>query len=690
MKALLEPAVRLMQRLKLLSKFSLVTLVFIVPLVIVTTMLLNELHRSISLSRSEKTGLAFINQIHRTVDLVSKHRGLQQMFLKGKNNEAREQASLTRQALKDEMIKLASLQDANPAITDPPAFDALIKSWQTIEAQLGGADTNGSYKLHSDFINHLLRYGESVATRSNLSMDPGADSRLLVNLLTQTLPEIKGNVAELTGRGASIIDSGIFEANEDVLLNAKLMLAKHELNRLPVQVDAVYRENPALNKQLDDYKPVVVNTEAFLEKARLEVLNSFNQTSGKQFEKAGSDTIDELNTLSMKSAQLLEHLLSERITRQTFHAAWMVAVILIALALATCLLAGFYASFRRDIDQLEKSVVQAANGDLTGNIQSDGRDEIAHIVNAFGDMTKRLAALIAEVQSGAISISEISRGITLGNADLSARTQQQASSLQQTAASMEELNTTVQHHAEQVVRVNQLSRDASSRALNGGISVAQVVDTMSEITHSSKKIEDIIGVIDSIAFQTNILALNAAVEAARAGENGRGFAVVASEVRTLAQRSALAATEIKDLIHGSLSKVHNGNHLVDQTRINMDAIVADITHVSGIMGDMSAATLEQSGGIGQINTTITQMDHITQKNAALVEQLATDSEKLRDHVIKLSKAISMFKLGTGDEALTQEWISHPSMEVDWDNREKLLVEQPRLTQRKKPRLRYAT
>ena len=287
---------------------------------------------------------------------------------------------------------------------------------------------------------------------------------------------------------------------------------------------------------------------------------------------------------------------------------------------------------------------RVADGDLTARIEVDSRNEFGQLLGALRDMNASLASIVGDVRSGSDTIATASTQIAAGNMDLSGRTEQQASSIEETAASVEELTSTVRQNAENARQANGLAASASDVATRGGAVVAEVVGTMSEINESSRKIVDIIAVIDGIAFQTNILALNAAVEAARAGEQGRGFAVVASEVRNLAQRSAGAAKEIKELITDSVDKVESGSRLVDQAGVTMDEIVQSVRRVADIMGEITAASAEQSAGIEQIHLAISQMDQTTQQNAALVEEAAGAAQSLQDSAAGLAERVSVFKV----------------------------------------------
>jgi len=318
---------------------------------------------------------------------------------------------------------------------------------------------------------------------------------------------------------------------------------------------------------------------------------------------------------------------------------------------------------------------RVAGGDLTGDIVVHSGDESGQLLQALKEMNDSLVKIVGEVRSGTDTIATASGQIASGNLDLSSRTEQQASSLEETASSMEELTSTVKQNADNARQANQLAIAASEVAIKGGDVMAQVVDTMGSINDSAKKIVDIIGVIDGIAFQTNILALNAAVEAARAGEQGRGFAVVAAEVRNLAQRSAQAAKEIKALIGDSVEKAEAGTKLVDQAGATMHAIVDSIKSVTDIMGEITAASQEQTAGIEQIKQAITQMDDVTQQNAALVEEAAAASQSLQDQAGSLAQVVSVFRMN-GTYAAKPIELAHRQAEgagVSYSNHKKRII-----------------
>jgi methyl-accepting chemotaxis protein len=331
-----------------------------------------------------------------------------------------------------------------------------------------------------------------------------------------------------------------------------------------------------------------------------------------------------------------------------FETAKLVAIALIVFGLACGLAIGAWLirAITRSLAQALLIANSVANGDLRQQIKIESNDEIGQLLVALQKMNSGLVGIVSEVRGGTDMIATASGQIAAGNLDLSSRTEEQASSLEETASSMEELTSTVRQNADNARQANSLAATASQVASRGGSVIGQVVETMGEINNSAKKIVDIIGVIDGIAFQTNILALNAAVEAARAGEQGRGFAVVATEVRNLAQRSAAAAKEIKSLIGDSVERVDAGSKLVNEAGTTMHDIVESVRRVTDIMGEISVASQEQTSGIDQINQAITQMDQVTQQNAALVEEASAAAEAMQEQAARLALVVSVFQINS--------------------------------------------
>ncbi len=338
-----------------------------------------------------------------------------------------------------------------------------------------------------------------------------------------------------------------------------------------------------------------------------------------------------------------------------------VLAIALAIGLALAITRSLTLALGAEPAQLNEAARRVADGDL-GLVAGADRAPAGSVMAALGHMQSSLANVVTQVRHASDSIATGSAQIASGNADLSQRTEEQASNLQQTAASMEQMNSTVKNNADTARQATQLATSASVAAQKGGQVVGQVVSTMNDITNSSRKIADIIGVIDGIAFQTNILALNAAVEAARAGEQGRGFAVVASEVRTLAQRSAEAAKEIKSLIGASVERVEAGSRLVGEAGSNMDDIVSQVKRVADLIAEISSATLEQTTGIGQVSEAVTQLDQATQQNAALVEESAAAGDSLKQQAVRLAEVVSVFKLtGGAAHAIKQAHQTRPQV-----------------------------
>ena len=410
----------------------------------------------------------------------------------------------------------------------------------------------------------------------------------------------------------------------------------------------------AIDKSLDEIKQYEAG-----------IVPIFDQIERAQIDGAGGGAYaDRLKTHMEATDQLFSRLATSareqmQEARQGVDAlaATMSGLIGVALVLALAVLIPLtYLSVRsitRSLAQARDLAERIAGGDLSRDTQALNHDEVGQLVTAMGRMQQSLRGLVRQVQDAAGNISTASSEIATGNHDLSQRTEQTAANLEEAASSMEMLTSTVQQSAQASRQASDFASSAAEVAARGGAVVSQVVSTMDQITTSSRKIADITGVIDSIAFQTNILALNAAVEAARAGEQGRGFAVVASEVRSLAQRSAGAAKEIKELIGSSVERVEDGSRLVSQAGQTMTEIVGSVRRVSGIIHEITASAAEQSDNIGHISQSVTQLDQKTQQNAALVEQSTAASESLREQALQLTRAVSQFKLHDGAAASAQ-------------------------------------
>ena len=431
----------------------------------------------------------------------------------------------------------------------------------------------------------------------------------------------------------------------------------------------------ALRKSLADVRQVQAGDAAFvaaidksldeIKQYEAGIVPIFDQIERAQIDGAGGGAYaDRLKTHMEATDQLFSRLATSareqmQEARQGVDtlAATMSGLIGVALVLALAVLIPLtYLSVRsitRSLAQARDLAERIAGGDLSRDTQALNHDEVGQLVTAMGRMQQSLRGLVRQVQDAAGNISTASSEIATGNHDLSQRTEQTAANLEEAASSMEMLTSTVQQSAQASRQASDFASSAAEVAARGGAVVSQVVSTMDQITTSSRKIADITGVIDSIAFQTNILALNAAVEAARAGEQGRGFAVVASEVRSLAQRSAGAAKGIKELIGSSVERVEDGSRFVSQAGQTMTEIVGSVRRVSGIIHEITASAAEQSDNIGHISQSVTQLDQMTQQNAALVEQSTAASESLREQALQLTRAVSQFKLHDGAAASAQ-------------------------------------
>jgi len=482
-------------------------------------------------------------------------------------------------------------------------------------SRLATMDANMGIVIHNNYpktvaANNVERNLNRVARfmRNILIMDKPEDLKKELDRIDESQNGITANLDKLEKSITSEKGKEIFKGVIDV--RAKYLILQEHFIKLATDG----KKNEARDLLLGELRPA--------QQAYFDELGKLLEYQGQLMEEAGKQAAEDyqaarnLMTLLAIAASLLGAGIAFWVTR----------------------------SITRPLQQAVAVASAVAQGDLTQRIEVKSTDETGQLLQALKDMNESLSNIVGDVRGSTDSITTAAKQIAAGNVDLSQRTEEQASSLEETASSMEELTSTVKQNAENAKQANQLAVTASGVAVKGGQVISEVVQTMASISDSSKKIVDIISVIEGIAFQTNILALNAAVEAARAGEQGRGFAVVAGEVRNLAQRSAAAAKEIKTLIGDSVDKVDTGAKLVDQAGSTMSEIVSSVKRVTDIMSEIAAASSEQSAGIEQVNQAVTQMDEVTQQNAALVEEAAAAAESLEEQTRNLLEAVSIFKL----------------------------------------------
>ena len=640
------PGIWLMRRLRLPTKLGLLAAVLLVPLVITSLLLVQRLGADIRFTQSETDGSRSIAALTQVVNIVQTHRGQTHMLLSGVAS-ARAPLAQARAEL-DQAVAATGA-----ALAQRPDF-SLGADWTALQTRLEGlaaterATATESFALHTALVGDLRRFVYTVGERSNLLFDPEPATYFLMDMVVAHTIGWGESLGRIRGMGAGQL--GLPEPQADAVGNLRLQFdnlqADTEDLRFAMDFAARYGQGDLKGE------PALAGTASFLSLAR----RSFDTPGAVQadaFFAAGTQAIGLVNSYQADVLSRLDSLLNQRIEHLQFLRQVAVGATVLGMALLVYLMLAFYLSFVSDFRNVIQVMGQTAAGNLRAHVRVRGSDELAELGTLLERMIGSLSGMVAEVRSNSALVAHAGRSLAVGNRDLADRTEQQAANLEQTAASVQELSGTVHQNAETASDSDAQASKVRDVAESGAASMARAVTSVEVIQKSAQQMNEIIGVIDSLAFQTNILALNAAVEAARAGEQGRGFAVVANEVRTLAQRSAASSKEIRQLIEASSSQVENSVRQIRAVGGNITEIVNGVRGVAANMSLISAASAEQSTGLIEISSAVGQLDEITQRNAQMVERAVQQSNQLEERAAHLSRAVSSFMLqqGTAEEAM---------------------------------------
>mgnify|MGYP006363258139 FL=1 len=638
----------LLNRMNMSQKLTILTVSLLMIAAVPMTMYVKTVIYDLDITKREAAGTGPIIALQKAIQYLQQHRGLSAALLNG-NEALTNRISETQRELSkaidsvDAKLKEANISSKNVSLWSTQKQHILDLQKTVVARQLKAPESTAQ---HTKIVQDLMYLSEEVLIEADLLLDPVNSTYFLMNATMYNAPRLAENIGQMRANGTALLSAGKIDIEAHTKLagifsNVSLFFSDFMRNlERAIQSDAEMKA--ALGSKGNEVKAMIDKT---LHMTNQELLQAKElKMSSTEYFSEYTRTIDSIYDYNFLAANYLVQALQTR-QHDLQHTEYLMVGILATVLTITILFAIFIV---RSITQPMQQAINIANaiasGDLTKRIEVTSTNETGRLLHALKTMNENLIDLIGKVRIGTDQIFTASGEIASGNSNLSQRTEEQASNLEETASSMEELTSTVKQNADNARQANQLAAGATEVAMKGGAVVGQVVQTMNSINDSSKKIVDIISVIDGIAFQTNILALNAAVEAARAGEQGRGFAVVATEVRTLAQRSAAAAKEIKELISDSVAKVENGTQLVDEAGATMDEIVSAVKRVTDIMSEISAASQEQSSGIEQVNQAVTQMDEVTQQNAALVEEATAAAESMQEQAQALTHAINTFKL----------------------------------------------
>jgi methyl-accepting chemotaxis protein len=631
------PGVKLFRQMGFKAKAVVICAVFLIPIVTLGLNFFKANAESIAFSAKERLGVEYARELVPLMALAHAQRNLTIGLAPAGKDATGLQAQTTLQ-----MKKLAAVEARlGEELGTTKLFTALGEAGATL---LPNATGDAAYEAHTRFLDALLALLGQSTDGSNLTLDPDIDSYYVMDAALFRNPQMIELAERMRGSGATVLAAGSARPEQLAVLNESAPVFAYHLDNLKVGLAKSIANNAELAPQLRE-KEALDKIGGFIAMTRSSLLGAAGPKGDRAALIAASEQAIALqHELSDRMLTALDGLIVKRIGGMQAQRNLAAAVVVLALALGAYLFYSFFLVTHGGLREVQKHLEAMTAGDLTTRPNPWGKDEAAALMGSLSDMQKSLRNIVSRVRGSSESIVHASTEIAAASMDLSARTEQTAANLEESASSMEQISSTVKNTADNSVQASNVAEGNAKVAVRGGKVIAEVVSTMREINASSQRISEIIGTIDGIAFQTNILALNAAVEAARAGEQGRGFAVVAAEVRSLAQRSAQAAKEIKTLITTSVEKVDSGTRVVQGAGDTMTELVSNAQRMRSLLAEISTASSEQSSGVTQVGEAVQELDKMTQQNAALVEQTAAAASSLRDQAVDLAGEVARFKL----------------------------------------------
>ncbi|MDJ0474313.1 methyl-accepting chemotaxis protein [Pantoea eucalypti] len=639
---------KILNNISLTAKFAILGLFSLVLFSVPTMLFVSEGNKYIQDKQREVTGVPVENKVLALLNLIQRHRAETALAIATKNP-----ATPSRVQVRDEIENITDVITKDMAKTEGSAaiiskINDVRTQWSQLQQRIDSSQLTltASLDAHALLIRNLLNANRDVLDFYGLSLDSDINTYRLITSNFSSLPELTESLGKIRAFGTSLLarNESISEA-DSVRMESLISNGSYNLNLFVQDSEKLFLSDNTLKQKFSaNADAAVEEANSALKTAEAIFINrSMTNQNPKDYAAVFTHAINKFSDYAIAGGNELNEMLNAQIKEHRYAQYSLLTVLVFIVLLAVIFALVIIRSVTRPISAASKLALEVAGGDLTSTFTVKGSNETAGLLKALLQMSQRLTLTVENIKSNAVTIATSSEEIARGNGDLSARTEEQAASLAETAASMEQLSSIIGNNADNTRHAAEMADSATSAALRGGKAMESVLDSMEKISNSAGQIKEIISVIDGIAFQTNILALNAAVEAARAGEHGKGFAVVASEVRALAQRSAGAAKEIKGLIEQSVEHAGQGILMARDAGEKVKQSVEAIEQTSQLVREISSSSEEQSAGISQINIAVTQMDQVTQQNAVLVEESASSADELANRAASLRDAVSVFR-----------------------------------------------